>query len=553
MIMMRMQEIILVFWALGICALGVAMDHNNFKSDPEKRHIIEEDCSLTRYPSICVQTLNMAGLSSSSGSYQYTDIISVLLNKTIYESKLPTTHSTMLTSHVGAESSAHQPMITTDECETLMSLSEKKLQQSLTALTNKNKVEDIQTWLSAAMTFQEACKDSDEGSQVVTNGVVVRSDIAKKMAYLYELSSNALALTNRIVTPGKTTSSSSFETVTRRLSEKDGGFPTWVSRKDRKLLQATTTVINADVVVAQDGSGNYKTVSEAIQAAPGSRRFVIHVKGGVYKEKIRTNKDGITLIGDGKYSSVIVWDDSVAGGTSMPATATFTVTGDGFIARDIGFHNTAGPHGKQALALHIASDRSALYRCSIAGYQDTLYALALRQFYRECDISGTVDFIFGNAAAVFQNCELSLRRPRGDNVILASGRSDPGQNTGFSVQNCRVTASAEFAPVKHSYESYLGRPWKAYSRAVVMQSNIDDAISPKGWVEWPGYGTSVLRTLYFAEYANVGPGARTGQRVNWPGFHLIGVSDAAKFTVANFIGGNSWLPSTKVTFNSGLQ
>uniref|UniRef100_A0A803QU76 Pectinesterase n=2 Tax=Cannabis sativa TaxID=3483 RepID=A0A803QU76_CANSA len=538
MIMMRMVEIFLVFWALmGICALGA--------TNPQIRHIVEEDCSLTRYPSICVQTLNMAGLSSSSAGY--TDIISVLLNKTISESKLPnTTHSTILTSQLGVQSSP-QPG---EYCETLMNLSEKRLQQSLTALNNKNKVEDIQTWLSAALTFQEACKDSAEEGQVVPNDVV-RSDIAKKMSYLYELSSNALALTNRIQT-------TPFDTKSRGLSdqnykdESSPDFPKWISRKDRKLLQATTTV-NADVVVAQDGSGNYKTVSEAIEAAPSSGgRFVIHVKIGVYKEKIKTNKDGITLIGDGKYSSVIVWSDSVAGGTTMPATATFTVTGDGFIARDIGFHNTAGPHGKQALALYIASDRSALYRCSIAGYQDTLYALALRQFYRECDISGTVDFIFGNAAAVFQNCELALRRPRGANVILAHGRSDPGQNTGFSVQNCRITASAEFESVKHSFKSYLGRPWKSYSRAVVMQSNIDEAISPKGWEEWPGSGSSVLSTLYFAEYANVGPGAATGQRVNWPGFHLIGVSDASKFTVANLIGGNSWLPSTKVVFNSGL-
>lgn len=85
-----------------------------------------------------------------------------------------------------------------------------------------------------------------------------------------------------------------------------------------------------------------------------------------------------------------------------------------------------------------------------------------------------------------------------------------------------------------------------------MQSNIDGAIAPRGWVEWPGYGSSVLKSLYFAEYANVGPGAGTSQRVKWPGFHVIGVEDAEKFTVANFIAGNSWLSSTKVAFDSGL-
>lgn len=471
-------------------------------------------------------------------------MISALVNKTIDESKLPTSELSMLimnSQSLGAESAKTAQSITGD-CEGLMSMSVKRLEQALTGLKKpdpvKNK-EDIQTWLSAALTFQQACKDS-------ADGLTLASHLSKKMVYLTELSSNALALTNRMITG---VSSSSSAAPDRRRTKEEEIFPKWVSPRDRKLLQSTT--INANAIVAQDGSGNYRTVSEAIRAASGAR-FVIYVKKGVYKEKIRTNKDGITLIGDGKYSTIISGDDSVAGGSSMPGSATITVTGDGFIARDIGFHNTAGSQGKQALALYIASDHSALYRCSIAGYQDTLYALALRQFYRECDIYGTVDFIFGNAAAVFQNCNLALRRPRGANVILASGRSDPGQNTGFSVQNCRIAASSELAGVKHSYKSYLGRPWKAYSRSVVMQSNIDDAIASSGWIQWPGYGSSVLSSLYFAEYSNVGPGAGTSQRVKWPGFHVIGVKDAEKFTVANFIAGNSWLPSTKVTFDSGL-
>lgn len=230
------------------------------------------------------------------------------------------------------------------------------------------------------------------------------------------------------------------------------------------------------------------------------------------------------------------------------------ITGDGFIARDIGFQNTAGPQGEQALALYVASDHSVFYRCSIAGYQDTLYALALRQFYRECDIYGTIDFIFGNAAAVFQSCNLVLRRPQSGsyNVILANGRTDPGQSTGFSVQNSRIIPSSDFSPVKHNYNSYLGRPWKQFSRSVVMESTIDDAISSRGWIEWPGEG-SYAESLYYAEFLNTGPGAGTSERVNWPGFHVIGAPEAEKFTVGNFIAGSSWIPSTGVTFISGLQ
>ncbi|KAF3439748.1 hypothetical protein FNV43_RR18026 [Rhamnella rubrinervis] len=517
---------------------------------------VKDQCRFARYPTLCVKTL----MGSRSGHKLHIDMIYTLLNKTISETKLPVYDLPMFVSQFGVQH-AQRAQSVTEYCEALMSMSSKRLRQSLEALIEsprKNK-QDIQTWLSAALTFQEACKDSATGLGLPGD---LMTQISQKMSYVSQLTSNPLAFVNRIT--GKPKNNNNKNTSTRRLAEDDhdhdgdekqhGIFPKWVSPRDRKLLQATTTTIKANAVVAKDGSGNYKTVSEAFQAASGGR-FVIYVKKGVYQEKIHTKKDGITLIGDGKYETIIVGDDSVASGSSMPGSATFTVTGDGFIARDIGFQNTAGPEGKQALALNIASDHSVVYRCSVIGYQDTLYAVALRQFYRECDIYGTIDFIFGNAAAVFQNCFLGLRRPRGDsyNVILANGRSDPGQNTGFSLQNCRITVSSDFSPVKHSYSSYLGRPWKEYSRSVVMESTIDDAIAPRGWIEWPGNGKSSLETLYFAEYANMGPGAGTSKRVTWPGFHVIGTGEAVKFTVGNFIAGTSWLPSTGVTFISGLQ
>ena len=195
-------------------------------------------------------------------------------------------------------------------CQELLSMSLKRLDQSLLALQNKNK-HDIQTWISAALTYQQACKDS-VGGQSFSNSDLM-GQISRKMDYLSQLGSNTLALVNKMT--GKLTESKS-----RQLAE-DNVFPSWVSAKDRKLLQAPT--IKANAVVAKDGSGNYKTISEAINAASGGR-FVIYVKSGVYNEKIRTNKDGITLIGDGKYSTIIVGDDSVNGGSSMPGSATFS-------------------------------------------------------------------------------------------------------------------------------------------------------------------------------------------------------------------------------------
>ncbi|TKY72931.1 pectinesterase/pectinesterase inhibitor 54 [Spatholobus suberectus] len=501
----------------------------------EGEHAHSSECSLTRYPNLCAETL--MGLGSGN---QNVDKIVALVNKTIFETNLPNSYFTQF--KTGAARLAHS--VVADYCEELMSMSLKRLDQSLKALKSpRRNNNDIQTWLSASLTFQQSCKDYVHAHTSILSADDLMQRMSNKMDYLSQLGSNSLALFNMM----STTTSNKIG-----ANEKEQEFTKWVSTKGRKLLQGAT--IKANAIVAQDGSGNYKTVSEAIEAASGTR-FVIYVKEGVYKEKIRTNKDGITLIGDGKYSTLIVGNDSVAKGATLPDSATFTITGDGFIARDIGFQNIAGPQGQQAVALNIASDRSVLYRCSISGYQDTLYAHALRQFYRECDIYSTVDFIFGNAAAVFQRCNLALRRPHGGgyNAVLANGRTDPGQSTGFSVHKCSIAPSSEFSAVKHSYSSFLGRPWKEYSRSVVMESTIDGAIAARGWIEWPGYGSSVLRTLYFAEYGNEGPGAGTGKRVQWPGFRVVGDQEAVKFTVASFIAGNSWIPSTGATFISGLN
>ncbi|KAK1288378.1 Pectinesterase 2 [Acorus calamus] len=424
-----------------------------------------------------------------------------------------------------------------------MQMSVKRLDQSLSALKGspQESKQDIQTWLSAVLTYHDSCKDSIGDDP--PNRSLISAQISSKMDYLSFLASNSLALANRI--PDIPTTS----TNTRRQAY-EHVFPNWVSAEDRRALLDTNT-IKADAVVAQDGTGDYKTISKAIKAASGGR-FVIYVKAGTYKEKISTSTDNIMLVGDGKDATMITNDRSVGGGSTMPNSATFVITGDGFIAKDIGFSNTAGTAREQALAVRVASDHSVFYRCSFRGYQDTLYALSLRQFYRDCDIYGTIDFIFGNAAAVFQNCNIILRHPaKGHhNTILANGRTDPGQNTGFSLQKCRIRAGREFYPERHTVASYLGRPWKEYSRAVVMQSSMDDSIWRKGWDEWSG--GFALKTLYFAEYANVGPGAGTAGRVGWAGYHVIGAGDAVAFTVGKFISGGSWLPSTGVDFDAGL-
>ncbi|TKY72935.1 Pectinesterase/pectinesterase inhibitor PPE8B [Spatholobus suberectus] len=181
-----------------------------------------------------------------------------------------------------------------------------------------------------------------------------------------------------------------------------GKFPSWVEAGDKMLLQGNG--VHADAVVAADGTANFTKVRDAVQAAPEytMKRYVIYIKKGVYNENVEINKKkwNLVMIGDGIDATVISGNLSYSKNLTTFKTATFAVNGRGFIARDISFINTAGPERNQAVALRSDSDLSVFYRCGIFGYQDSLYAHSLRQFYRECRISGTVDFIFGHACAV---------------------------------------------------------------------------------------------------------------------------------------------------------
>lgn len=217
------------------------------------------------------------------------------------------------------------------------------------------------------------------------------------------------------------------------------------------------------------------------------------------------------------------------------------------------FENTAGPEKHQAVTARVGSDHSVFYRCSFKGYQDTLFVHSQRQFYRECQIYGTIDFIFGNAAAVLQNCDIYVRKPmwHQSNVITAQGRDDKNQNTGISIHASRVRPAQDLEQVKGSFKSYLGRPWKEYSRTVFLKTDLDGLIDPEGWAKWRG--DFALDTLYYAEYMNTGDGAYAGNRVKWPGFHVLSDStEAAPFTVENFIKGRSWIPESGVPFLAGI-
>lgn len=228
------------------------------------------------------------------------------------------------------------------------------------------------------------------------------------------------------------------------------------------------------------------------------------------------------------------------------------MSGDYFIAKDIGFENSAGPEKEQAVALRVGADKSIFYNCQIDGYQDTLYAHTYRQFYRDCTISGTIDFVFGDGAAVFQNCTFLIRKPLDNqqNIVTAQGRKNVRQPTGIVLQNCTITADPTLYPVKNTIKSYLARPWKEYSRTIIMESFIDDVIQPEGYLKWND--TFALETLFYTEFNNRGPGSIKDKRVKWPGIKELTTDRILRFTAGQFIEGDTWIASTNVPYAPAL-
>ncbi|KAM7274767.1 hypothetical protein ACFE04_016633 [Oxalis oulophora] len=406
---------------------------------------------------------------------------------------------------------------------------------------------DLRTWISASLTNQATCIDGLSG----TNGIV-KIIVAQSLTQITSLTTQLLTMVDP-QTPKKHSANTNGRELT---STDDDGFPTWVPRKDRRLIQMINGV-PADVIVAQDGTGNFTNITDAVLSAPNYNmtRYVIYIKKGVYNEyvEIKKKKWNIMMVGEGIGVTVITGNHNNVDGWTTFRSATFAVSARGFIARDITFENTAGPDKHQAVALRSDSDLSVFFRCEMKGYQDTLYTHTMRQFFRECKISGTVDFIFGDGTVVFQKCLILSRKGLSNqkNTITAQGRKDPNQPTGFSLQFCNITGESDLLAV-NTTQTYLGRPWKLYSRTIFMQNYLSNIINPAGWLEMNG--SQGLDSLYYGEYMNYGPGSGLGGRVTWPGYHVLNSSaEANNFTVSQFIEGNLWLPSTGVKYTSGLS
>ncbi|KAL5995067.1 hypothetical protein ACLOJK_025125 [Asimina triloba] len=507
---------------------------------------IKAMCHPTDYKKECEKTLTEA--AGNNHTVDTRELLMASIEAVADELKKGFAHA--------ARVNSHDPMVKNAilDCEELAAHAETELKRTAKHVGNDEfqvaaKSPELKNWVSAVMSYQQTCVDGfPEGD--------MKNQMKEAMEKSKRMTSNVLAIVGQVASI--LSGLGLIGVPKRRLLEQHGGsaaaaapvevpddLPEWMSHEEKRLL-AEKGKPEPDAVVAQDGSGAFKTITAALQAMPKDHkgRYVIYVKEGTYEEQVTVTTDmvNVTMYGDGSRKTIVTGSKNYVDGVGTYRTATFAAVGDGFMAQDIGFRNTAGAIKHQAVALRVQSDRSVFFNCRMEGYQDTLYAQTHRQFYRSCVICGTIDFIFGDAAAVFQNCQLVVRKPLDNqqNIVTAHGRVDRHESTGFVIQNCKIHADKKLVPVQATTPSYLGRPWKEYSRTIFMETEMDDLIHPDGWMPWDGeFG---LNTLVYAEFANTGPGAATAARVNWPGFKVFTTKDEAEpYTAANFIQGGEWI------------
>jgi pectinesterase len=294
------------------------------------------------------------------------------------------------------------------------------------------------------------------------------------------------------------------------------------------------------LLVAADGSGDFKTIQMALDHAPAyssSQRLVIELRPGRYHERVKVPQDRprVTFLGKNPATTLVEFSVGAkdVGGTFFSSVV--EVDGAEFHASNITFENTFGI-GTQAVAVSIHSDRAFFENCHFLGWQDTVYAAMGRQYFRNCFIAGQNDFIFGNAAAVFDHCEIHSKGP---GFITAQSRTSPQQATGYVFIDCKLTGENTGNGV------FLGRPWRAFSRVIYIRCMLGGHIRPEGWDNW-NHGAENENTAWYAELGSTGPGSSSGTRVSW--VHKLTAEQAAAFYPQTFLRGTDLWNPTKIIF-----
>ncbi|XP_028768477.1 pectinesterase QRT1-like [Neltuma alba] len=297
------------------------------------------------------------------------------------------------------------------------------------------------------------------------------------------------------------------------------------------------------IVVDQHGRGHSRTVQGAVDMVPdnNSERIKIYIYPGIYRERVYVPraKGCVSMIGGRNETAgaVITWNskssDRGFDGQELGtyASSTVTVESDYFCATRLTFENSAvavnGGNGMQGVALRVDSERAVFYRVRIKGEQDTLLDNTGTHYFYHCHIQGKIDFIFGHAKSLYQNCHLhSIAETYG--AIAAHHRDTENEDTGFSFVNCSITGTGSV---------YLGRAWGDYSRIIYSFCYMDDIIIPEGWTDWNHPDRQM--TAVFGEYQCEGDGADRRGRVEWS--KCLSYEEARPFLDKSFINGDQWL------------
>lgn len=279
-----------------------------------------------------------------------------------------------------------------------------------------------------------------------------------------------------------------------------------------------------DIVVSADGKGAFTSIQEAVMSVRDYKptRTTIYVRNGVYNEKllIPANKCDITIIGQSAEGVVIRWGDYASlNNMGTFRTSTVRIDGSGIRMENLTIENTAGKVG-QAVALHIEGDKCEFVGCRLLGNQDTLFngCGGHRNYFRQCYIEGTTDFIFGPATAWFEECHLHCKA---NSYITAA--STPQGMVGYVFNRCRITTAPDVTKL------YLGRPWREHAYTLFRNCELPKAIVPAGWHNWGRVENE--KTARYMEYANTGEGADTAQRAPWS--KMLTPDEAEKITLEN--------------------
>lgn len=293
-----------------------------------------------------------------------------------------------------------------------------------------------------------------------------------------------------------------------------------------------------NIVVAQDGTGQYRTVQSALDAIPSNSRekHVIHIKKGIYKEVITVDatKNFITFIGENAANTILTFDNHA--GTKLPngdtlntwTCASTFIYGNDFHAENITFQNNAGFNAGQAVALRIEGNRASFKNCRMTGFQDVLFlsGSGVKHYFENCYIEGTTDFIFGASTAVFKNCLIHSKK----NSHVTAASTNSIIPFGFVFFDCKLTADSNINKVS------LGRPWTPTASVTYINCWMDKHIIPEGWNNWRNAANE--STARYAEYNSSGPGGERSKRVTWS--KQLTDEEVKKFTIKNILG--DWSP-----------